>query len=55
MTWEKPSYVEIDMNAEVGAYQDDFGNVPILHYGQYAEGTLTIMTSKREDEPRSLV
>jgi coenzyme PQQ precursor peptide PqqA len=24
MTWEKPEFVEIDMNAEIGAYQSDF-------------------------------
>lgn len=23
MAWEKPSLVEIDMNAEIGAYQED--------------------------------
>jgi len=25
MPWEKPSLVEIDMNAEIGAYQEDNG------------------------------
>ncbi len=25
MPWEKPAIVEIDMNAEVGAYQEDDG------------------------------
>jgi hypothetical protein len=25
MPWEKPSLVEIDMNAEIGAYQEDDG------------------------------
>ena len=24
MTWESPSFVEIDMSAEIGAYQEDF-------------------------------
>lgn len=28
MAWEKPTFVEIDMNAEVGSYQDDFGDDP---------------------------
>ena len=30
--WEPPSIVEIDMNAEIGAYQQDDGdeNVPIV-------------------------
>lgn len=26
MTWEKPSFVEIDMSAEIGSYQSDFGD-----------------------------
>jgi hypothetical protein len=25
MQWERPSYSEVNMNAEVGGYQDDFG------------------------------
>jgi hypothetical protein len=25
MTWETPTIVEIDMNAEIGAYQEDDG------------------------------
>jgi hypothetical protein len=25
MQWETPSYVDLNMNAEIGAYQDDFG------------------------------
>ncbi len=25
MTWETPSLVEVDMNAEIGAYQEDDG------------------------------
>ena len=28
MTWEVPSFVEIRMDAEIGAYQDDFGTPP---------------------------
>jgi hypothetical protein len=28
MTWEVPSFVEIRMDAEIGAYQDDFGTLP---------------------------
>ena len=26
MTWEPPTIVEIDMNAEIGAYQEDDGD-----------------------------
>ena len=25
MRWETPAYTEIEMNAEIGGYQDDFG------------------------------
>jgi|SwirhirootsSR3_FD_contig_81_1396375_length_404_multi_2_in_0_out_0_3 hypothetical protein len=28
MTWETPSITEIDMNAEIGAYQEDDGGNP---------------------------
>jgi hypothetical protein len=24
MTWEKPSFREVNMNSEIGAYQEDF-------------------------------
>jgi len=32
MTWEKPSFCELAMNAEIGAYQDDFDgdNPPVV-------------------------
>ncbi len=26
MTWETPSFVEINMSAELGGYQNDFGD-----------------------------
>jgi hypothetical protein len=26
MKWEKPAFVEIGMNAEIGGYQSDFGD-----------------------------
>jgi hypothetical protein len=26
MTWEMPAFVEIEMNAEIGSYQEDFDN-----------------------------
>jgi hypothetical protein len=28
MHWETPSFVEIKMDAEIGGYQDDFGDPP---------------------------
>jgi hypothetical protein len=27
MQWETPSYIDVSMNAEIGAYQDDFGEM----------------------------
>lgn len=26
LTWERPDFVEIGMNAEIGGYQSDFGD-----------------------------
>ena len=34
MPWEKASLVEIDMNAEIGAYQNDFDPVPIVEQAE---------------------
>ena len=28
MRWEKPSFVEVNMDAEIGGYQDDLGDPP---------------------------
>jgi hypothetical protein len=27
MSWETPCFVEIDMNAEIGSYQEDFDGI----------------------------
>jgi hypothetical protein len=27
MVWELPSFVEIEMNAEIGSYQEDFDGI----------------------------
>jgi len=27
MTWETPCFVEIEMNAEIGSYQEDFDGI----------------------------
>lgn len=24
-TWQKPAFIEVSMNAEIGSYQEDFG------------------------------
>jgi hypothetical protein len=29
MTWEPPEYIEINMSAEIGGYQDDFEERPL--------------------------
>jgi hypothetical protein len=26
MTWQKPTFVEINLDAEIGSYQEDFGD-----------------------------
>lgn len=28
MRWETPSFIDINMDAEIGGYQDDFGDPP---------------------------
>ena len=28
MRWERPSFVEVNMDAEIGGYQDDLGDPP---------------------------
>jgi coenzyme PQQ precursor peptide PqqA len=28
MDWEAPSFVEVKMDAEINAYQDDFADIP---------------------------
>jgi hypothetical protein len=30
MKWEPPEFLEVKMDAEIGAYQDDFENIPDL-------------------------
>ena len=47
MTWERPEFVEIGMNAEIGGYQSDFGEgEPSGPRGPIAE------TSPHETETR---
>lgn len=26
-TWQKPDFIEVSMNAEIGSYQEDFGGL----------------------------
>ena len=28
MTWQKPAFVEINLDAEIGSYQEDFADDP---------------------------
>ena len=37
MSWEKPSFREVSMNSEIGAYQEDFDE---RKSGDMARGTL---------------
>jgi len=37
MEWETPSFTEIDMSAEIGAYQSDFGPQPPSPMPPYSE------------------
>lgn len=39
MEWEKPRIIQIDMNAEIGSYQPDFGDEPIRGIGQIHEAS----------------
>jgi hypothetical protein len=45
--WETPSFVEIDMSAEIGGYQGDYGDRPngpdpMPEFVQPAEGEPTV-------------
>ncbi len=39
MDWTTPSYEEIKMDAEIGSYQQDGDNVPIVHVPAEREET----------------
>jgi coenzyme PQQ precursor peptide PqqA len=42
MDWEKPSFREVKMDAEINAYQDDFENIPdVQESSKEALGTST--------------
>lgn len=49
MEWEKPRITVIDMNAEIGSYQPDFGDEPIRGISQKHEA------SESEPAPGSAV
>jgi hypothetical protein len=44
-SWEKPHFIEVSMNAEIGSYQDEGerGNPPILE-SESAEATAAVAT-----------
>lgn len=44
MTWESPSFVEIDMSAEIGAYQGD-DSPPYVGEDAPAEGDVSAAAS----------
>jgi hypothetical protein len=43
-TWEKPRFTELSMNAEIGAYQDDFDgdNTPIVEPAEQDPSTSSV-------------
>jgi coenzyme PQQ precursor peptide PqqA len=41
MQWEKPSFTEIDMSAEIGAYQSDFDQERQGDDGRYHDRVVT--------------
>jgi hypothetical protein len=45
-TWERPSFVEIKMDAEIGSYQEDFDGPPDVREGQH----LAIQGEPAQDE-----
>ncbi len=54
MKWERPDFVEIGMNAEIGGYQSDFGDSePAGPRGPVADGAQEKQekTERRTAEP----
>jgi len=41
MAWTTPSYDEIKMDAEIGSYQQDGENVPIVYVSAEPQGDTT--------------
>jgi hypothetical protein len=39
MKWEPPVFLELKMDAEIGAYQDDFENIPDVTEDMTPPGT----------------
>jgi hypothetical protein len=51
--WETPSFVELKMDAEINAYQDDFGSPPDLQEGSRETLTETTSTATGPLHPQS--
>jgi coenzyme PQQ precursor peptide PqqA len=45
MNWETPSFVEVNMDAEINSYQDDFRDTPDVKE-RLAEVPVTITTQE---------
>jgi hypothetical protein len=48
MPWEKPSFVQVNMNSEIGAYQDEFDE---RKAGDVAQARLLVEQSGQVSHP----
>lgn len=48
MQWETPSFVELTMDAEIGGYQDDFGDPPDALPFQESQGAVKAEGTDRQ-------
>ena len=46
-TWQKPDFIEVSMNAEIGSYQEDFGG-----RGNAPPATARTEAEKSDDKAR---
>ncbi len=46
MRYEKPSFVEIKMDAEIGSYQNDFDPIPVPNFADETPKTDETLTSE---------
>ena len=53
MKWEPPSFVELKMDAEINAYQDDFGNLPDIQKGPRTTSTAITSPARSSVHPQS--
>ncbi len=46
MQWEKPSYIVVNMSAEIGSYQDDLGRT-----ADTPDGARSMLEGEPRDQP----